>query len=288
MLKELVANGLGLNSRCRSRKSSFLDQLFNPSPIFGALPSCIWSLPQLEIIELAGNMLSGYLPTRSIELGKNLSRVILNNNKISGTIRSDLMSPVNAVEIDVSANRVTGTLEGFFNFTEEHLNRLVFKSYINRLSGTLPLQELNALKYLDVLRGNLFSCGSMTKTLLPRRDPDSSEYSCGSDSLDFTMILWSTVCIICSAATALVYFHNSKFIKDVYFDLLKYPGVQLTSLDIISNYYPETFSFLNVLREVAILGSKCAVFIIVTTIVAYPSFKVDSRYVCVLGLTLDP
>ena len=133
---ELYLNGLGSSGRCPKRTKSF--DIF--SPIVGSVPSCLWSLPNLETLHIAGNGLSGSLPDTDANISKKLIRVNIAGNNMKGYLRPDLMSPA-AVELDVSSNKIHGSLESplFQNLSSIALSDFTFSAYVNRLSGGLPV-----------------------------------------------------------------------------------------------------------------------------------------------------
>ena len=76
---------------------------------------------------------------------------------------------------------------------------------LNRISGAIP-RSFNTFKagVIFMLQGNLFSCASNAD--LPPGDPDQDEYSCGSDQLDYSLIVWLILSFITCIGVLKVFF----------------------------------------------------------------------------------
>jgi hypothetical protein len=60
---------------------------------------------------------------------------------------------------------------------------------VNRLSGLIPRNTfIRRMPNIAILAGNLFACDSHDD--LPKNDPQYHFYTCGSDSLDYPLLLW--------------------------------------------------------------------------------------------------
>ena len=109
----------------------------------------------------------------------------------------------NWVDLDVSANQITGTLQykgkpisavidATTNETKATTTSFVAKT--NRISGTIDGNALNAFDRVEVLAGNIIQCGSFSDLYysggLPSKDPAAKNYVCGSEDLDFFIILY--------------------------------------------------------------------------------------------------
>lgn len=65
---------------------------------------------------------------------------------------------------------------------------------VNRLSGPIPESVLPLLN-ISILDGNLFQC-NMQRSELPENDPKVTTYSCGSDIVDGSLIIWFVIMCI--------------------------------------------------------------------------------------------
>lgn len=81
-------------------------------------------------------------------------------------------------ELDLSFNRITGQYRDALITSNTSTTRLK----VNRLSGTLSVSDLSASTDLNILLGNIFSCGS-----LPPNDEHYGDYVCGSKILDASL-----------------------------------------------------------------------------------------------------
>jgi Leucine-rich repeat (LRR) protein len=123
-------------------------------------------------------------------LGKNLSEISLSHNQLTGSIPTILQQGGNRWKnLDLSFNKLRGRLS---QSTAKYNNSKVSVSFdINRLSGDIP-SVYNDIEDINILKGNIFSCkknvdGSKN---LPLHDSYESEYVCGSDTLNTSLIVW--------------------------------------------------------------------------------------------------
>ena len=106
------------------------------------------------------------------------------HNKLSGTIPSSLQSKTFA-KLDLSYNKFRGTAHDF-RFDNDTDGSLVLE--VNRLSGRFPTVGNGGTAKLNALRGNLFSCHN-----IPETDISHADYTCGSEDLDASLILYAIV-----------------------------------------------------------------------------------------------
>ena len=266
---ELYLDGLGSSERCSTRTTRF--EMF--TPLTGTVPSCLWSLANLETLHIAGNGLSGYLPDSGVEISKKLIRVNIAANSMRGYLRPDLMSS-EAVELDISSNKIHGSLTSFQKLSSTALSHFIFSAYVNRLSGGLPVSQLKSMQEVNVLIGNLYRCED-SKGLT--NDEKNSEYSCGSETLDESMIAWFAVFgFLMVLFLAMLHISN-------YFENIKYYFKLLSKM----RYYFKLFSaestrrdFVDVVEYVVIIwrslvfSSFTASVVIIWTIILYSSMKI--------------
>jgi hypothetical protein len=124
----------------------------------------------------------------------------------------EVLSRQEGVRRDFSHNRLVGsiassrafdTLNISFNSTSnrdeinilerEISDKSLVAMDVNRLSGRIPRNSfIRRMPNIAILAGNLFACDSHND--LPKNDPHYHFYTCGSDSLDYPLLLWSVLC----------------------------------------------------------------------------------------------
>jgi Leucine-rich repeat (LRR) protein len=172
----------------------------------GNIPDCVWSMPKLRMLNLAGNGLRGTIGTAASM--SSLLSLTMSHNYLSGEIPLWLQTK-NLSYLDLSHNKLTGDANGFrhLNFTSDSQNLSRNLSLIvNRLSGDLS-DSFGRYANLDILSGNLFGC-----TNLPKNDESSDSVTCGSEEYNQTLALMGGVVglIICLVMMRfLVWFFSS-------------------------------------------------------------------------------
>ncbi|CAL9049704.1 unnamed protein product [Musa banksii] len=126
----------------------------------GEIPSEIWGLEKLEVVDFEANLLSGFLPSN---LPRSLRVLNLASNLIRGEIPLSLSSYVRLETLHLSGNQLNGTIPGFVG---DFLNLKELYLSSNQLSGSIP-DELGdgcrSLQHLD-LSGNIL-VGSIPRSL---------------------------------------------------------------------------------------------------------------------------
>ncbi|KAK6912763.1 Leucine-rich repeat-containing N-terminal, plant-type [Dillenia turbinata] len=120
--------------------------------LIGGIPQSFGNLEKLEHLDLAINFLTGSIPA-SIFQFKNLEYLYLFRNNFSGGI-PQLINSTNLVEIDLSANKLTGPIpEGFGN--QQNLTLLCLFS--NQLTGEIPVKigQIPSLQYFKIWKNRL-------------------------------------------------------------------------------------------------------------------------------------
>jgi hypothetical protein len=129
-------------------------------------------------IFISGNALSGSLPY--LNRDKELYILSLSSNHLTGTIPDTYLTNI-VKSVDLSTNRINGVLPDYVN------TNLSIDFTVNRLSGRVP-RIYKSLANVDILDGNLITCDSNND--LPPNDDLSSQYSCGSNQLNYSLYAW--------------------------------------------------------------------------------------------------
>jgi Leucine-rich repeat (LRR) protein len=209
-LSSLSLDGLATASNCRINLFPTLTNVFNSfflkDYIQGSIPSCLLELPNLQLLHLSGNGLTGTIPSNN-QLSSALNDVSFSHNILTGTIPSTFQNRTWS-SLDLSYNKLSGTLEAslgaFYGLTT------TLSLDVNRLSGDIPFGLL-AAGNISILNGNIFYCGLFGNTL-PINDPDYNTYSCGSDNVNYVLYSWVVVLfglipVVCLVIWRFIYLH---------------------------------------------------------------------------------
>jgi Leucine-rich repeat (LRR) protein len=214
-LQTLALDGLGCASSCRNIILPGMSSAYiSNRQITGGIPSCLFSMPYLELLHISGNRISGTIPSNTIVSIKDL---ILSYNFLTGTIPNTFQSN-QWTNLDLSNNRLSGTLHSGFNATYHNSS---LTSNNNRLSGFIPL-SIYDLNNIDILEGNIFDC-KFDRSDVPSHDKDKDFYECGSNTLNLLGIVWAGFIIIFIFGFILLWFYDeeeegtsSLFMKNLY------------------------------------------------------------------------
>jgi Leucine-rich repeat (LRR) protein len=180
-------NGLSTAVYCRTDLfpgSQLLNAFVLEKSVKGTIPSCLFKMPHLQTLHLAGNGFTGTLPDKT-EISDSLQDLQLSHNVLTGTIPSAFQKRT-WTELDLSYNKLTGTLSGNFASYNNASSSLTLD--VNRLSGKVPSTLLSAVN-IDILSGNLFDC-DYDRHDLPYNDGKNENYSCGSDVVNAAFYFW--------------------------------------------------------------------------------------------------
>jgi len=86
---------------------------------------------------------------------------------------------------DVSVNQFTGRLD----FDLIALKGGEYMANTNRFSGSLPVTSIEAFEEVEIISGNVISCGT-----IPRRDSSYDNYSCETRVMNVSAVAWC-VCL---------------------------------------------------------------------------------------------
>lgn len=185
----------------------------------GTIPDCIWSLPNLTALHLAGNSFTGkiHIPppndtdTNSVYVTNadgthsspvpsgitpTLKNLSLSHNRLTGEIPPELLQFTFA-NLDLSYNKLRGHIDGLEyailkndSDTSGNSDGVAINLEVNRLSGEIP-GSLETAYGINILTGNVFHCKDYSK--LPHHDPAYHYYVCGSDELNQSMISFAVI-----------------------------------------------------------------------------------------------
>jgi len=142
-----------------------------------------------------GNQLPGELPKAMSP--SSLNTIVLSRNNIYGTISELLALSANLAVLNLSYNRISGSLAAFANSYDEQLftrKGVQLQLQVNHLSGNIPssLREVNPI---NILSGNVFTC-SVNATELPIHNPGSDAYQCGSNDTNNLMYIFGALLLV--------------------------------------------------------------------------------------------
>jgi len=160
----------------------------------GSLPSCLFELPNLQTLSMNGNNILGVVPET---ISPSLKDITLSRNKLFGSISASLATSANLIVLDLSFNRVKGTLDAFASSSNNQFHTqkgMTLSLKVNRMSGEIPV-SLHNLSIIDILDGNLFAC-STRKSELPVNDPLVGAYRCGSDNMNLRMFIFAAALFV--------------------------------------------------------------------------------------------
>ncbi len=164
----------------------------------GTIPYCMFSLHNSLSISLSGNSFTGTIPPFSGN-AKELFNVSLSHNQLSGTISEEWYQVLWKV-FDLSYNKLSGSFPENAKINPFSPGSKV-SIEINRISGTIPSSLTTSKATLNILQGNMLTC-SFDKKELPRNDPNSETYICGSNIVNNALYVW--IMIICAIITSIV------------------------------------------------------------------------------------
>ena len=197
-LNKLILTGLSSGPMCRKSSwqgtvfESFFDNSISHNYMEGTFPECIFSLPNLQGLYAGGNRIVGKFPPTITSTA--LEVLSMPYNSFYGTFPAYFATSKNLTSIDMGHNRLSGNISDFGN---SHIHRKKLHLSINNFSGKIPDTLLGAqakkVDYLDILDGNVFTCGSAG---LPANDPHVDSYQCGSGSLNRSLEYYAIALLV--------------------------------------------------------------------------------------------
>lgn len=198
-LQVVALDGLQSGSRCALRPWDPLNLLqgYVTTLMEGTVPSCIWAMPHLRVLHLAGNGFGGTLPD-DVSLPPTLTSVSLTHNEMEGTVPANFAAHPFHI-LDLSFNNFEGSVTGldampFAHNASDAADGATLSLQVNRFSGRLPSAVWEDWN-VNVLNGNLFTC-AQNRHDLPRHDPEAADYFCGSMVFDNAAALFGLVFLV--------------------------------------------------------------------------------------------
>jgi hypothetical protein len=144
---DLTRNGLsGSLPEELGRLEELISLRFPKNSVAGTIPSSIYELRSLEVLDMGFNLLNGQLP-QNVGNAIELSGLVLNDNDLSGVLPPSLWSLSLLRVLDMSSNQLSGTITDNVN----NLVKLVTLDLRNNLfSGEFP-RDVEKMEKLDFL-----------------------------------------------------------------------------------------------------------------------------------------
>jgi Leucine-rich repeat (LRR) protein len=195
-LNVLVFDGLSSGDACLHRIP--LTRAYLTYNLKGGIPDCLFEMPNLALLHLSGNGFFGTLVT-SLPPNSKLTNLVLSHNGLVGSVDESIQKH-KFLTLDLSYNRIDGSCDHISAdpFSFAGYNQSVFTPSItlkeNRLSGKIS-HSLHQGTDINILSGNLLGCSGDGN---PPHDPDSDNYVCGSEDLDWSLMAWAILLGVCS------------------------------------------------------------------------------------------
>ena len=183
-LVSLALDGLVCASSCRKKIFAGISSSYiSTYSINGGIPHCIWSMPNLQLLHMSGNSLTGTLP---ITLSNSIMDLSLSYNLLTGRITNNIQER-SWSNLDLSHNRLSGTLVSTFNVSSKVTQSSLLLND-NRLSGFIPSSIRNLIN-INILEGGYYDC-KYDRSDLPSHDSYKDVYECGSITFNVIYFIW--------------------------------------------------------------------------------------------------
>jgi hypothetical protein len=184
-------------------------------------------------------------------------------NKLSGTIPDTLFSLTSLDYLDLSNNKIEGTIPKVV------ISAKTVKLDSNRISGPISSDWFENTDVLNVLDGNHFDCFSQ----FPQQDPVFTGYICGSETTDISMsVYWSVFGIICLILISAFFLraHLGFLIEDY----LLYYFKEWNNLESV----PNVKTFLIALQDNTMILFTVTSVLFLAQVIVFPSLKSEPMY----------
>jgi len=211
-LRALVLDGVTSGETCKAlfwgtdadeASSVQFNGSYSLRTLDGSIPSCLFDLPALQTLHLAGNGLEGPIPDRP--LPPRLQDLTLSYNRLSQQVPTPLQKSLAQLQVcDLSYNRLSGEFHGEVVVNSNGESTTLLNLEVNAFSGPIP-SSFHKAKNISLLDGNLWSCNS-ERSDLPEYDDYLDQFQCGSNVVNSAMIAF----VVLSAVGLLfrLYFHE--------------------------------------------------------------------------------
>ena len=296
-LESLVLDGLNSAKQCRAL--NFAGSYGISNRVYGSIPACLFSLPNITSLHLSGNGLTGNLPNQ-VSISSSFIDLTLSHNVLTGTIPRQFQER-KWYTLDLSYNRLSGTLDNnfasqFFNFSyfslvydaghevlynhdievSNYFNLTAAKERIalavfltnNRLSGKIP-PFLRQLGDVSILGTNMFSC-KLDGSDLPADDNGSDNYQCGSSAFDVPYYVWLCLVGILGMVGLVVLLRPRWIVRCVGEVTVGGTVRQWLAVDgIVMDKYPALLRFTSLLDFLLRLTGKLTIYIVLVLLPLY-------------------
>ena len=257
-LSEIYLNGLQQSSQCNK------NVIKSKNKKTANLPSCTWSLTSLTKLYVSGNGYNGKITNFSLT---NIIEFDVSSNRLYGKLPA-ILNNRSMQYFDASSNHFSGTLQDVA-IQPLNLQSSTFNANINRLSGPVPQNSLKAFFNVNVLSGNVISCGT-----LPPDDPNFHFYSCGSSDLEYALYFWLCSLFVAFSMLCVLYhfspdsFHRWR--KEI-------SGNSLMGSDTNKSMFPRSVLYLYSLGRLHYITSGLVTFIVVSALILYCPMKFGDK-----------
>ena len=191
------------------------------------------------------------------------------------------MASISFTSFHIESNHISGYLS-VSNFSKNSQDSDYVAS-VNRFSGPVPTDQLNSYAQVNVLEGNIFSCGQY-----PDTDPlkQKGTYNCASKGLETVLVGWGSLAVVFTllmlffAAVTIApgnlvsYLKLDKLRKDYLFVVLDWLrcSQSLQSRKLFSR----TTDFLQLLTRVTMIVLEVGLLTLTIAVVLYATLKSDN------------
>ena len=195
-LQYLILDGLHSATACRQiLPIRIVDTIYRANlNVISNIPSCLYSLGQLEYLHMSGNGITGTLPADAM-LSSTFAELVVANNAMQSIIPASFQNHKWSV-LDLSYNMFIGGLTSNLSISDS------VSLQINRLSGDIPTSLYDTTN-VNILNGNMFACTS--EQLASLDDKVGNKYICGSSSFNVAAILCFAVIMLGVIILSLTY-----------------------------------------------------------------------------------
>lgn len=184
-LHTLALDGMHASRHCREPVIHGNRDTYQLHPaIKQDIDSCIYELPKLITLHLSSNGLRHKLPEQ-VNFAPTFTNLGMSHNFLHDNI-PEVFQTRRWTSLDLSYNELNGVLIPSFAQVRDGAT---LSLRVNRLSGTLPQNIINAPSSISVLEGNLFYC-KQDGGGLPQKDEYMQQYQCGSNLFNLSYYVW--------------------------------------------------------------------------------------------------